>query len=46
MSNTIGHNGTTGWVSSPHIAERAAKRSERQAALIAARAEATETLEA
>jgi hypothetical protein len=42
MARTIGHNGTTGWVSSPRREELAKKRSERQAALIAARAEARE----
>jgi len=40
MSNTIGHNGSTGWVISPRIQERAEKRSARQAALIEARSEA------
>ena len=35
--------GRTGWVSSPRAAERAAKRSERQAAKIAARQEISES---
>lgn len=40
MSRTIGHNGTTGWVSSPRREELAKKRSERQAAILAAWEEA------
>jgi len=42
MARTIGHNGTTGWVSSPRRDELAAKRSARQAAIRAAWAEIDE----
>lgn len=42
MSNTIGHNGTTGWVMSPRGEERAAKRTDRAAAIAEAWADASE----
>lgn len=42
MSNTIGHNGTTGWVMSPRTDERCAKRTERREAVAAAWVEAAD----